>query len=73
MHAVDGRIVVERRLDYSKVAPQGISALRNLHAHIDSCGLERALLDVSSRHLLLRALRPQQHRANSQATERIYG
>lgn len=37
---------MERRLDYSKAAPQGFSALRNLQAHIDSCGLEHSLLEL---------------------------
>ena len=34
------------RLDYSKVAPRGMNALRNLQAYIDSCGLEHPLLEL---------------------------
>ncbi len=37
---------MEQRLDYMKAAPQGIAALRNLQAYVDSCGLEHSLLEL---------------------------
>ncbi len=37
---------MERRLDYSKVAPEGLKALRGLQAYVDNCGLEHSLLEI---------------------------
>lgn len=37
---------MQQRLAYSKFAPQGISALRNLQAYINDCGLEPSLLEL---------------------------
>ncbi len=37
---------MERRLDYSKTAPEGLKALRNLQTYIDNCGLEHSLLEL---------------------------
>jgi AhpD family alkylhydroperoxidase len=34
------------RLDYRTLSPQGISALRQLQAYIDGCGLEHSLLEL---------------------------
>ncbi len=37
---------MERRLDYSKIAPEGLKALRGLQAYVDNCGLEHSLLEI---------------------------
>lgn len=37
---------MERRLDYVKTAPQGITTLRNLQLYVNGCGLEPSLLEL---------------------------
>ncbi len=34
------------RLDYHKVSPQGVAALRQLESYISDCGLEHSLLEL---------------------------
>jgi len=37
---------MNQRLDYRKIAPQGVSAFRYLQAYVDQCGLEHSLLEL---------------------------
>ncbi len=37
---------MEQRLGYAKIASQGINALHDLQAYIESCGLEHSLLEL---------------------------
>lgn len=37
---------MEPRLDYRRLSPQGVSALGQLQAYIDGCGLEHSLLEL---------------------------
>lgn len=37
---------MQQRLAYSKIAPQGMGALRNLQACLNDCGLEPSLLEL---------------------------
>lgn len=34
------------RLEYSKAAPDGLAAFRDLQAYVDACGLEHSLLEL---------------------------
>ena len=37
---------MKQRMDYMAAAPEGLAALRNLQAYINSCGLEHPLLEL---------------------------
>ncbi|MCC7483402.1 MAG: carboxymuconolactone decarboxylase family protein [Burkholderiales bacterium] len=37
---------MEQRLEYLKLAPQGIAALRHLQDYVNGCGLEHSLLEL---------------------------
>ena len=37
---------MDRRIDYGKAAPQGLTAFRQFQAYVDRCGLEPLLLEL---------------------------
>ena len=37
---------MNQRLDYRKIAPDGVSAFRHFQAYVDQCGLEHSLLEL---------------------------